>query len=301
MLYVVIKELLKKTVSTGPFSYFASTGLGRLFILCFSPGIQNVLMSGIRPQIIKLRIAGIKFQLYTSTEDDHFESAFLKHLNGWEDEVLAAWANLIKKDEIAIDVGAYLGIYSILGASMGANLVLAYEPNPFTASRLQQNIDLNHFSDGVLLRNVALANSSTESFLIAPKGRKLSSGAMLSSLKIQSNENNLKNWEQIAKVKQVKLDDDIRQLVGRLKISVIKIDAEGSEMDVLKGAQKTLVKYRPNLIIELLDYESLSKATAYLMNMNYASPKALDGASHTKISISNSKRIIARNYLFQPR
>ena len=302
ILQVVFKENLKQAFRARPFSYFASTPLGRLVILCFSLEIQKVFLSGIRrPKIIKLKIVGIKFRLYSSMEDDHFQSAFLRHLEGWEDEALATWANLIKKDETAIDVGAYLGVYSILGASMGANLVLAYEPNPFTASRLQENIDLNHLSASIRIRNVALANSSVESFLIVPKGRKLSSGAMLNSLKTSENEDRLKNWEQIAKVKLVKLDDDIRLLANPLKISVIKIDAEGSEMDVLKGAQKTLVTHRPNLIIELLDHESLTKATTYLMNLHYASPLALDGASHTKISISKSKRKIATNYLFQPR
>jgi FkbM family methyltransferase len=298
----VIKALLKKAVITGPFSYFASTALGRLIILCFPSRYQTLLLSGIRhPQTIRIRISGIEFKLRSSIEDDHFQNAFLKQLKGWEDEVIATWVNLIKRDEIAIDVGAYLGIYSILGASMGASLVLAYEPNPFTISRLQQNIDLNDFNDRVLVRDVALASSSMEGFLEAPKGRKLSSGTMLSSHKIQANEDHSNNWERIAKVKLVKLDEEIQKLEHPVRISVIKIDAEGSEMDVLEGAQKTLVNYRPYLIIELLDYESLRKATTYLTKINYAVPKALDGAPHTKTTFTNSRKIIATNYLFRPK
>ena len=56
--------------------------------------------------------------------------------------------------------------------------------------------------------------------------------------------------------------DDIVADTGVSRVDVVKIDVEGAEMLVLKGAAKTLARYHPVLIVELIDKQLRSMGTS---------------------------------------
>jgi FkbM family methyltransferase len=80
--------------------------------------------------------------------------------------------------------------------------------------------------------------------------------------------------------------DNVMARVGVEKISMIKIDVEGGEQDVLRGAEETLKRYRPVVVCETGDSmgrfgDSVAGLRAYMAERNY---KALDLRTGKEIS-----------------
>jgi len=141
------------------------------------------------------------------------------------------------KGDTFIDIGAHIGRYTIL-LSKNFKRIIAIEPVKDSFNVLRKNILLNR------LKNVKVIN-----FAIGEKER---------ITKIYINKENLgasslieksKNCTE-QKVKMISLDKLIKSLKIK-KIDVIKIDVEGYELNVLKGAKKLLKKFRPLIIIEI--------------------------------------------------
>lgn len=132
-----------------------------------------------------------------------------------EGEVMATYFYpFINKDSILIDAGAAWGAYSLRALSIGAQ-VKAFEPDPRCCKALNNNIDLNNFRDRFTLHEVALGDENNTTFIF-----------------------------ELEDVPQRTLDS------YDYKPTFIKIDVEGLEGLVIAGAQKTLEKYHPKILIE---------------------------------------------------
>jgi len=134
-----------------------------------------------------------------------------------------------------VDVGANIGWLSLVGAKqVGQNgHVLAFEPVPTTFDILESNKIINNFNQ-IKLHQFALGNSE-ETVTIYPEKENRGGASILN----HQSENGVE-------IKVNKLDN----LDLKTKINVIKIDVEGFELDVLKGAIGTIKKDKPKLIIE---------------------------------------------------
>jgi FkbM family methyltransferase len=138
-----------------------------------------------------------------------------------------------------LDIGANIGYFSLLAAAAigSSGRVVAFEPTPTVASRLRENILLNRFT------NVTVVEA-------AVSGR--DGHAQLSQSTEDPEANSLFGpaGEGMVKVATVSLDDELlrRKITG---VDVIKIDAEGSELEVLKGARRLLTTERPAIVLEL--------------------------------------------------
>ena len=143
-----------------------------------------------------------------------------------------------KKSDVIIDVGAHIGTYSIPKATeIGEEgKVIALEPNPMNSKILEKNITLNKLNNIVILEKAA---GSKNEFV----NLSLSSDPMLSMI---TNEENKKS----VKIECIKLDSLIKKL-DLQKVNWLKIDAEGSEIQVLEGSKEILEKYHPKIIVEV--------------------------------------------------
>jgi FkbM family methyltransferase len=149
------------------------------------------------------------------------------------------------KGEIFIDVGAHAGGYSVTFAKNFAR-VIAVEPNPYASSVLSRNCQLNHV-DNIELISSALSDRRGDGTLHIPIG-----SSAMSSL--------VPNWKyhegkSISKVSVhlATLDAICADIDG--VISLVKIDVEGLEEQVLNGSLKTLPRIQ-RLIIEVSDESS---------------------------------------------
>jgi FkbM family methyltransferase len=116
--------------------------------------------------------------------------------------------------------------------------VVAYEPCELTRQYLRQHLEWNGATKQVLVRAVCCgAQKGTAPFYIRPGVPE----GINSFIKAEE-------LEEIS-VDVTTLDDEVSEL--RLVPQIIKIDVEGAELEVLKGAEKVLRNCRPRLFISL--------------------------------------------------
>jgi len=158
--------------------------------------------------------------------------------------------SLVQAGDWVIDVGANVGHYTarmsrLVGA---AGRVLAFEPVPKTFRLLAANARL-FAHENVTLLNVAVSQRATLSGIEVPS---IQSGAYLAHLTGST-----------TGLQVLCLSLDSLQLPH--SVSLIKIDAEGHELAVLKGMEKLLQRDRPTLIVELGSREPVE----YLLSSDY--------------------------------
>ena len=140
---------------------------------------------------------------------------------------------LVSTTEVAIDVGANYGIWSYALSKLYRK-VEAFEPNPVCAAELEaSNIgNLN-------IHNVALSSLRGSAELHIPTAFGVPRAGL-------GTFNTVKGAQKTIKVPVERLDD--YNFVG---VSLIKIDVEGHELDVLKGAEATMLREKPVMVIEI--------------------------------------------------
>lgn len=164
-----------------------------------------------------------------------------------------------------VDVGANVGLHTILAAfHMGQRgRVLAVEPVPANLELLRKNLQLNGLLDMCQIFPFALTETGNLSISMSVEPG-LSAAASISQTS--------RNTENSISVATTTLDDICE---GAEKIpDLIKIDVEGAEHEVLKGARRTL-SAGPDLLIEvhryaLPDFGSSEEALSeYLLSFGY--------------------------------
>jgi FkbM family methyltransferase len=140
-----------------------------------------------------------------------------------------------------VDVGANIGVYTMLAAKKGGSSgkVISLEPIPQMFQQLSEGVRLNGYTN-VLVYNVAAweQNRQLKMFCSEPQN--------LGSYGVDINEEKKSGIN----VQAVRIDDLMNQL-GILRVDLIKIDVEGAELPVLKGAMQTLCRHRPILVLEI--------------------------------------------------
>ena len=160
------------------------------------------------------------------------------------------------KSGIFLDVGANVGKYSvIIGNQLRENgKVFAFEPEPSNLKALKRNLELNRLTN---VNIIPLACSDKKD-----------------RLKLYLNEKNSGGHSLIEKQTSF-IEVDVDTLDNRIekqkikKVDMIKIDVEGAEADVLKGAKKILKRYHPRVIFEAWDEEHLNRIEKVLIPFKY--------------------------------
>jgi len=224
---------------------------------------------------------GIKMQL----DPYDFVSRKLLETGEWEPESVRAVADHLSPSGTFIDVGAHIGYYSLKAATLvgPSGHVVSVEPNPQTLPKLRSNIAANvetNTARMVSVWPVACAQSeSTLQFFAAPESN---TGESSLSKENASQEGSAPVPYEVrarpldAIVKEAKLD----------RVDVIKIDVEGAELQVLKGAAQTLDDYRPVIVIELIPNQlqamgtSVEEVTKFLASHGYTMDRQMGNANY---------------------
>jgi FkbM family methyltransferase len=146
-----------------------------------------------------------------------------------------------------LDVGANTGVYSLLSKGIcRLREVHAFEPLPLVQRILRENIDLNKFGANIIVVDAAASDETGTADLFVPTQEH---GLVETSASLSSNFKSAHS--DILTVRTIKLDDYCRQ-IGPKRVAVMKIDVEGMEHKVLKGAQNTIARDRPIIFCEVL-------------------------------------------------
>jgi FkbM family methyltransferase len=232
--------------------------------------VQSLNINAYRPVYFSNTIEDKSENLPGGGCSNWISSSYLNNEGIYEPAVTAAFIELSKSISTVkmLDIGALWGHTSFVAGAIFPNIVShMFEMNPFTCEVLQRNIALNQSNtSSYYCNNVLLANKTTETDVVfrhytARYGEKNEGGSNLSSFKIlrqnlrgriksfvlrKPNASYLKRRMRIAKI-----DDYLTEI--NFQPNVIKIDVEGSQYDILSGAEQYIRDHHPVLIIEFDD------------------------------------------------
>jgi FkbM family methyltransferase len=188
--------------------------------------------------LLKFKVPKYDYEFYCRINKDDF-----KIMTIHEDDIIKRFTP--KKGDIVIDIGAHIGLYTIISSKrVGANgKVVAIEADPSNFEMLNSNIKLNQLTNVTPL-NYAAYSKETKIKLYLPSGE--SGFTKYNTI--------MPNWintqEKFVEVNANTLDyllqlNEIRQE----EVNWIKIDVEGAEFEVLKGATNVLSKSKDIAIL----------------------------------------------------
>jgi FkbM family methyltransferase len=176
----------------------------------------------------------------------HNDSVLSKAImDGFEENELNFLHKYIKEDDIFMDIGANIGLFSVTASEkITSGQIFAFEPSPKTFERLVGNINLNNSQGNILPQNIALSDKPDSlDFYLSLDGFDAWNGFTLPQVG---------SYFQRIKVKTITLDQFFTE--NKLnKINLIKIDVEGWEYPVLKGSTEIIKKFSPDFLIEFTE------------------------------------------------
>jgi len=173
----------------------------------------------------------------------------------YEVDRLRAFAAAIAPGAAVYDLGASVGIYSLLASSRigPSGKVYAFEPQERNLGYLRRHLNLNHISNCVILEAAVCNTEGTRRFSGAswepPMGRLSPDGEVL--------------------VPSITLDNCIYGEKGLRPPNVLKIDVEGAEIEVLQGANQALSEFHPTIFLEVHGTQQHAECRAFLVAKGY--------------------------------
>jgi FkbM family methyltransferase len=159
---------------------------------------------------------------------------FVRLVGHWDSNETRVLEKLVKKNFNIIEVGANFGVHTLRMAKMVGpqGKVYAFEANPAVSKYLKMSIGMNQLGSVISVYEKVAGDIKGETYLTFGE-LNIGGGHLVSSPDSQS-----------VKIQIVQLDDEI----GRQKIDLLKIDAEGCEGKIIAGA-KRLIEDNPDIIL----------------------------------------------------
>ncbi len=170
----------------------------------------------------------------------------------------------LSEGDTFLDAGANIGVMSLVAATKvgSTGRVLAFEPHPKTRAILEKNKGLNGFEQ-IDIQALGLGSGNSKGTLF--NENKNRGGASLMGYE--------ENEEHGAEIQIVSLDE-IAERLKLDKLDLVKIDIEGWEFEMLRGAESTLKQFQPTIIVEIDLHRKLEGGTVlemvdYLVGLGY--------------------------------
>lgn len=236
----MLKSILKGIYEAIPFKQALFSGLKAVYTP--SKGVyQHLHFTGTIP----VNFEGKSFRLHHHGEWMENE-IFWEGMGGsWEATSFKLWAKLAPRAAVAIDIGAYEGIYAVMARVYNpTSQVFAFEPAAQMKLIAEKNMRLNNVQVDYL--TLGLGNENGE----------IPAGVLpVRSLKPEP-------------VKIIRLEDFILER-NLQSVDLMKVDVDGSEDQVLLGMGPFLSQYMPDMLIEVLSSEAATKLEKVLGGLNY--------------------------------
>jgi FkbM family methyltransferase len=196
--------------------------------------------------------AGLWLELNPRTGQDYLHGDV-------ESAMQAAVAEQLRPDSVFYDLGANIGLFTLLAARCvgPAGKVFSFEPDPAAAARLRRNIARNGFANVTVVEAGVWSSSGNFQFVPAtPDSPDRGVGTFMAA----------GNTPGGAPVPCFSLDDFIR--TAPLP-DAIKCDVEGAELEVLRGAENLLKMGRPWILCEMHSEANSQAARGFLGRLGY--------------------------------
>ena len=173
-------------------------------------------------------------------QDDYLQRVILRTRGFYEARLLSMVAalDLVGPESVVCDIGANIGNHTVyFGKVMGAAKVLAFEPQAHCHATLTENIALNGLQDRAVAYNCLIGAATGNGAMARFSARNLGGTAFTAR-----DDGNLPLFAL----------DDVIEAPDMARLDLIKVDVEGMQQEVLKGAEGVLDRRHPAIWIELL-------------------------------------------------
>jgi FkbM family methyltransferase len=178
---------------------------------------------------------------------------------------------LLNSESILWDIGAHHGHYSIFAAAVvkGSNRVFSFEPDAYALKKLRKNIEINNLSDKIRVSDLVISESDTSVLFSELKGNSNSHIVLNSKLHITSER------------KSRSIDSLLSEYPTP---TIVKIDTEGAEISILRGATNLLSNHDVTFVCELHPFAWPS------FNVTFEEFESIISASGRKLRLLDGKR-----------
>lgn len=198
-------------------------------------------------------MAGMKFKFSDNT-------GFAALYSGNEKANQRVYAELVRPGDVVIDAGANWGVHALYLAKLVGKegRVHAFEPHPEVVEELRWHVEANELSQVTIHQCGLFSSTGSINFALGHQAK--------TSHITQTGQDN--TGLRLVEVKSDTLDAVVRSQ-SIPKIRLIKVDVEGAESELLKGAVETIKRDRPYLVVELHTPEQDLAVAAFLTSLNY--------------------------------
>ncbi len=182
-----------------------------------------------------------------------FSAELAPYLDIWVERVYEYDQLFIpNENDVIFDVGSNIGFYSVRQAKKTVNgKVYSFEPNPYAFERLKRNVVLNNL-ENVVVNNLALGEKS---------------GKIQFNFDMSTTTGMVSGDKGAFEVERINIDEYIKKN-NIQRINIMKIDTEGSEFEILKGAKESL-KIIDKIVMEYHSEELKSDVTTFLKEKGF--------------------------------
>ena len=206
------------------------------------------------------------FKIYGSIKKNKTSYFLLKKCEFGDYHELKTIKKFSNKNKlIFIDCGCNYGFYSFYTASLSErNKIISIEASKDTSKEFIKNQNLNSFKNVIFFNN-AVSNSTDEN---------VSFYESLNDWESSQTHNNFEFSSEL-KVKSIKIDSLLQENSLFDYVVIIKLDVEGNEINVIKGALEVIKKLEPLIIIEFSKYifenqDNIDYLKNFLNKYNYS-------------------------------
>ena len=194
-----------------------------------------------KPLLVKI----YDFYLFSDNKKTKASYSILQKCDFFDKAEINFIKEVSKKSSIfLIDCGSNFGFYSLFVCSLSnKNKVISIEASPDTFKEFKNNIDLNKFNN-IKYFNKAVSHVDNAIVELKESEKDWESSIISSDYKVINS----------IKIDTITLDTVLREEILNEETLIIKIDVEGSDLDVLAGAKKVIQQYKPIIIIEFSRY-----------------------------------------------
>ena len=195
--------------------------------------------------------------------DDQYIRQAIERTGEYSGGEIDLYEAILRPGDVAIDVGANVGIFSIaIGRAVGpSGRVLAFEPQPPIFEFLQRNLATNGLSQVEARRAIVAAADGEGEFVdlhSLPPGRPFNFGSVHLSSRPFS------GYGGTVATPMLRIDS-----LGLERCDFMKIDVEGAEALVVAGALRTVAACRPLLSVECDRPDQMAIVVDALLNRGY--------------------------------
>ncbi|MDK4705017.1 FkbM family methyltransferase [Rhizobium sp. CNPSo 4062] len=193
------------------------------------------------------------FYVHHDNPQDHIFLQLQQRREFYERELLDALASYLSPGDFVLDVGANIGNHTIYFAGVSKCFVAAFEPNPRVVNILRRNIAANDLTSRVEVHDIGLSDHRGVGQMVE--------GDFANNLGAYKLQEIVGTGIGFCPLDDIKLPHRPR---------LIKIDVEGMELQVLRGAKKTISDASPIISLECSNGNELSLIDQYLSDLGYS-------------------------------